>query len=522
LASIKGHIKKGAMKKLLILLAIVMLHVTVNGQNTWSNNVAQIVYDNCSNCHNPNGIAPFKLLEYADAKPRAYGIRASVETGSMPPWIADTKYQSYAHERVLSTSEKAIIMDWVDKGSPEGDASKTPPPPVYGTKGFITQKPDLELKMPVYASKATSTGDDYVCFSVPSGLMADKRIRGFEVIPGNHTIVHHALVYIDGTGSYPTDTTAGVCVGPTKGLIGGFVPGSPPTVFPTNGTDFNLGFTMKAGSNIVLAMHYPEGSLGLVDSTKIRFWFYDDGVNIREVTTSPLIENWQFLLPANKETNVNASRNIGNNDYSILSVFPHMHLLGSKIGSFAITNTNDTIPFVNIPHWDFEWQEFLFFKKIKKLPKGSTIYGYGTYDNTTKNLHNPSNPPVLVRPGLNTTDEMFLIYFHYLPYQAGDENQDIEAMTTLGIEFRPKINIGVYPNPAQEQVSFDFASLNANKVQLRVYDLHGKMIWENPAEVSNNTDRVTWQIPTALTSGVYFYSANVDGAMASGSFLIKR
>ena len=196
------------MKKLLISILVFAIHFSANAQNTWSNNIAQIVYDNCSNCHNPNGIAPFSLLTYTDVKPNVFGIKASIESGSMPPWIADTKYQSYAHERVLSTDEKVAIIDWVNNGSPEGEASKTPPPPVYGTKGFITQKPDLELKMPVYASKATANGDDYVCFSVPSGLTKDKKIRGFEVIPGNHAIVHHALVYLDGTGNYPTDTNA--------------------------------------------------------------------------------------------------------------------------------------------------------------------------------------------------------------------------------------------------------------------------------------------------------------------------
>ena len=509
------------MKKGVFVIGMILTATLSMAQNTWSKNVAQIVYDNCSNCHNPNGIAPFSLLSYADVKPNIFSIKGSIESGSMPPWFADTKYERYAHERVLTTEEKVTILDWIDKGSPEGDASQTPPPPVYGTKGFITQKPDLELKMPVYASKATATGDDYVCFSVPTGLTKDKRIRGFEVIPGNHAIVHHALVYIDGTGNYPTDTTAGVCTGPTKGLLGGYVPGSPPTVFPTNGSDFNLGFSIKAGSNIVLAMHYPEGSFGMVDSTIIRFWFYDDATQIREVSTSSLIENWQFVLPANKETNVNAQTNIGNNEYSILSVFPHMHLLGSRIGSYAITNTNDTIPFVNIPHWDFEWQEFLFFKKIKKLPKYSTIHGHGTYDNTSKNTHNPSNPPVTVRPGLNTTDEMFLIYFHYLPYQTGDEDRDIEALTTLRVNELETIHIMAYPNPAQNKVHFSLGDLSYQSLHIRIYDVNGKVLYDLQKSQSDSGDLI-WDIPENLANGQYYYSINMDGKIGSGPISVVR
>ncbi len=495
--------------------------VHVSAQDTWSDNVAQIFYNNCTSCHNPNGIAPFSLITYKDVKPFSASIETAVFNNTMPPWIADSKYQKYAHERVLSFDEKVAITNWLKNGGPEGDASKTPPPPVYKTKGFISEKADLEIKLPVYSSKASATGDDYVCFSMPTGLTSTKKIRGFEVIPGNHAIVHHSLVYIDPTGNYPTDTSAGVCTGPTTGLIGGYVPGSPPTVFPTNGSDFNLGFEITAGSNIVLAMHYPEGSYGKVDSTIIRFWFYDDATPIRKLQTSSLIENWQFVLPANKETEVSGSRKIGNVDYSILSVFPHMHLLGKRIGSFAITPTQDTIPFVSIPHWNFEWQEFLFFEKMKKLPKGSTIYGEGRYDNTVNNLHNPSNPPKTVYPGLNTTDEMFLIYFHYLPYQDGDENRDIEKLTTLSnFKVIPPV-IGVYPNPASNEVTFTLPETVHKNVQIRIYNSVGSLVTEVINTNQLDSSRVTWSIPENVTPGLYYYSANVEGTLSSGSLVIK-
>jgi hypothetical protein len=443
----------------------------------------------------------------------------------MPPWIANQNYQSYAHERVLSDDEIRAITDWVDNGSPEGDASKTPPPPVYSTKGFISTPPDLEIKLPVYASKASATGDDYVCFSMPTNLTSDKKIRGFEVVPGNHVIVHHALVYLDATGTYKTDTSGGVCTGPTRGLIGGYVPGSPPTIFPTNGDDFNLGFEVKAGSNVVLAMHYPEGSYGEIDSTIIRFWFYDDNVTIRPLTTESIIENWAFELPPNRHTTVSSSAKVGAQDYSMLSVFPHMHLLGHDIKSFALTPSRDTIRFVDIPHWDFEWQEFLFFKNPKKLPAGSTIHGIGSYDNSRNNKHNPNDPPITVRPGLNTTDEMFLIYFHYLPYVSGDENRDMEKLTTLSAKTlkynRP--NIGVYPNPATSKVYFDLSKYQSSSVYFRVYDLQGKVVGEvNRDATSGETlDSIEWEIPPSLTPGMYFYSINLDGRFSNGSFLVK-
>lgn len=514
----------GYMRKNFILVFGILMSLTSYAQNTWSDNVAQIVYTNCSSCHNSFGIAPFDLITYADAKAQAGAISAAVQNKSMPPWIADSDYQRYAHERVLSESEITIIKDWVANGSPEGNAQNTPPPPVFTSKGFITKKPDLELRMPVYSSKATAFSDDYVCFSVPANIAANKNIKAFEVIPGNHTIVHHALVYIDETGMYGTDTSAGVCTGPTNGLIGGYVPGSPPTVFPSNGTDFNLGFKMTTGSNIVLAMHYPEGSYGNVDSTIIRFWFYDDGVNIRELQTKPFLENWDFSLPPNQVTDVQAQRNIGANDVSVLSVFPHMHLLGSEIGSHAVSQQNDTIRFAQIPHWDFEWQEFLFFNRIKKVPKYSTLYGYGKYDNTTNNSHNPSNPPVLVRPGLNTSDEMFLIYFHYMLYEPGDENRNIEQLTSLSDQNPVESMVRVYPNPTSNEVMFSFIEDVESTLSIRLYDLRGNLVSDLAIDASQsaNSKQVRTKLPEHLNPGMYCYSINNNGHFYSGKIIIAQ
>ena len=113
-------------------------------------------------------------------------------------------------------------------------------------------------------------------------------------------------------------------------------------------------------------------------------------------------------------------------DYSLMSVFPHMHLLGKDLICYAVTPTNDTINLVKIDNWDFEWQGAYLFKKLLKVPAGSMIYAKGNYDNTVS-ATNPS--PVLVQSGFNTEDEMFVFIFQYLIYQTGDENISIEDIS---------------------------------------------------------------------------------------------
>ena len=171
----------------------------------------------------------------------------------MPPWTADSSFQHYAGERILSQAERDIIINWVDGGALEGDTTLAPPPPVYNGEQLLPGTPDLVVTMPMYMSKATSTSDDYVCIALPTGLTSDKKVKAIEVIPGNRSIVHHCLVFHDAGATYVTDTTGGDCGGPSSGdLMAGYTPGSTPTVFPGT-TTFSAGMVLAAGSNVIFA-----------------------------------------------------------------------------------------------------------------------------------------------------------------------------------------------------------------------------------------------------------------------------
>lgn len=516
------------MKSRILLAALLTCPFWSLSQSTWSGNIAEIMYENCTNCHRDGGIAPFSLLTFDDASGDNGDLAEAVLTGYMPPWHADPEYQSFAHERILETDDMLAIVEWFNNGMPEGNPDDTPPPPIYPEDGFISAPADLELQMDTYTSQATSWADDYICVSIPMGLSEDKVLRAFEVVPGNAQIVHHCLLHVLPGGLYPSDFS-GSCGGPTEGLIGGYTPGAIPTVFPSNGDDINMGVTIPAGSDLILAMHYPEGSAGEQDATKVRLYFYDDPQDIREISTNSLIQNWFFSLPANEVTDVTAEFNLVPTEYSLLSVFPHMHLLGKNIKSYGVTQEGDTIPFIDIPHWDFEWQQFYAFETLNVIPAWTSIKGEGTYDNTTNNPHNPNNPPQDVNPGLNTSDEMFLVYFQFLPYEDGDENISLEELTSLPTLIEELqinetgIEISTYPNPFVDQISFELAVDQASQVSLYIYDNDGALV-DVVAEkqlLQPGINRWTWAPQNDLAAGMYHYSLRLDGALTSGLIMRK-
>lgn len=521
------------MKKTAFAIFTFLYALGTSAQTTWSDHAAEVFYNNCTQCHNPNGIGPFSLLDYATAYDYRASIKVAVEDNIMPPWTADSSFQHYFHERLLTQTERDIIINWVDEDGPSGDLGTAPPPPVYNGEQMLPGTPDLVITMPNYMSKATPSQDDYACFSIPSGLLTDRKIKAIEVIAGNPSIVHHCLVYADGPGTYPTDSTSHTCTGPsTLGLIGAYTPGATPIIFPQTST-FSSGMTLEAGSNVVLAMHYPDGSYGEWDQTKVNIYFYPEPVvNFREIYAGPIIEDWGFTISANTIDTVDATYGPVAADLTFMSVFPHMHLLGKYIHSYGVTPSNDTLKFVRINEWDFHWQEFYFFQYMKHIPANTILHGRGVYDNTTANDHNPNNPPINVSAGLNTTDEMFLVYFHFMLYESGDELINVDSLNNVFLnqpEFEnpDATKFVVYPVPFSADVTISYNLIQSCFVSIYIYDMQGRIIKKVVREnQSAGAQTETWngtnENGDLVPSGVYFYSAMIDGENVTGKLILNR
>ncbi|MFD1551102.1 hypothetical protein DNU06_04110 [Putridiphycobacter roseus] len=521
------------MKRVILLSFLWLLLHNSHAQVTWADQAAAVFYANCTQCHNPNGVAPNSFLTYATTANYAPLIQAYVSNNMMPPWSADTSFQHYSQERVLTQTDRDIILDWVMDGSLSGDLNQAPPPPVYNNNQQLPGAPDLVINAPTYMSKATNLSDDYVCFVIPSGLLQDKKIKAFEIIPGNLETVHHCLVYKDSSNSATTDSVGGNCGGPSAGeLMGAYTPGSTPIIFPAT-NNFASGMILEAGADIILAMHYPEGSYGTYDQTKVHFYFYDEPTpNFRKIFASPILQNWSFNIAANSIDTVEATFNGVVSNFTLLSVFPHMHLVGKQIESYAIAPNNDTIPFIRIPHWDFEWQDFYWFEYMKKIPFGAQLYARGIYDNTVNNEHNPNSPPQNINPGLNTSDEMFLVYFHFMVYAPGDEYINVDSLTnqflskSVVLESKSS-NITAFPNPFHDFTQIAFTLNEPKYVSLYIYDLQGKLV-KNLFEGNklSGSHQIAWhgknEMGTAVSSGIYFYSIRIDGQLFNGKLIYQN
>jgi tetratricopeptide (TPR) repeat protein len=90
----------------------------------------------------------------------------------------------------------------------------------------------------------------------------------------------------------------------------------------------------------------------------------------------------------------------------LMSVYPHAHYLAKDMRVSAALPDGSVKTLLHIPHWSFHWQQDYRYVTPVALPRGSRVTMTYTYDNSRDNEHNPRNPPVRVKVGPKSTDEM--------------------------------------------------------------------------------------------------------------------
>jgi hypothetical protein len=428
------------MKKLLLVLTAAFSIQFASAQSyTWAENAACIFYTHCTSCHFPNGPGPFSMIDYANSYTARFAIKQSILDNYMPPWPPDENYQTYAHERLMTQAEKDIVIAWVDQGAPQGNLANAPTPPSYSASG--SQLSQIDFSGGVGNFTNTALTDEYRCFLIPTNFASDTYITDIEVIPGNRQIVHHVLVYAD------TDTNALIALdnadagmgyenfggsgSNSSKLIAGWVPGSLPSTFPAN-----MGVLIPAHSYLILQIHYPQGTNGDTDSNTVVNLKFAAGP-VREVFLEPILNHITDITPAlaipphstADFTETYTIPDLGPLPYiTVLSVAPHMHLVGTHIKAYAIRPGNDTVPLIDIPQWDFKWQGGYSFRQPITFPEGTVVRAEAHYDNTSANPNAP-NPNNWVYAGESTTDEMMIVYFSYLYGFPGDAGIVVDTST---------------------------------------------------------------------------------------------
>ena len=386
------------------------------GTVTFNQHIAPIVHAQCADCHRPGQSAPFSLITFADAKKHAKQIGVVTRKGLMPPWLPDPDVVKFADERRLTAEQLGLIQQWIVDGTPEGSPADLPPTPKW-TDGWRLGSPDLVTTMPETYTLAADGKDIYRNFVIPVPLTQKRHVKAVE-FRFDTRAVHHAITRIDRTKQSrlrdAQDSVPGFggmdAPASTEAAGGHFLswqPGRGPTRFPEG-----LAWTLQPGSDLVMQVHMqPTGKPEPVRAS-VALYFTEMAPTNRPMKIG--LGSYAIDIPAGAGDYTLQDSYELPVDAQIVAVLPHTHYLGKRLESFATLPGGTTKQLLLIKDWDFNWQSDYRYAEPMLLPKGTRITMRYTYDNSTNNLRNPNHPPVRVKYGLQSTDEMGELWLQLL------------------------------------------------------------------------------------------------------------
>lgn len=382
---------------------------------TYYKDVEPLVRKYCIACHHPGEVAPFSLLKFEDVKKRARQIADVTSAKVMPPWKAIRGYGKFIDgQQPLAEYEIDVFQRWAKGGAAEG-ANPSSAPSIAAesaaAQSWDLGTPDLIVTMPQTYTIPADGGDIYQCFVVPLNLSEDKYIAGIEYRPGNRKVVHHALFSKDASGEAirkdqadpavgfrTLDAGTGLRVG-YDGVIGLWTPGLVPRRLPDD-----VGVKLEKDSVLVIQNHYHP--TGKIESDKSTLALYFTKAPPRQLAHYKTLYKFNFTIPPGEKHYLITNSEVQNEPCGVLAIMPHMHFLGDEMRVSLKNPKGETNPMVWVKDWEFKWQTQYFYAKPLGIAENSVIKIDAWFDNSQGNPKNPNNPPVLVREGRNSTDEM--------------------------------------------------------------------------------------------------------------------
>ena len=400
---------------------------------TFWGDVAPLFYERCVSCHQPEGVAPFRLDTYEEAMAWGPAAAAAVAERSMPPWSlnADGSCGTFVDPQWLTDEEIALVAAWVDEGLAEGEPQSLEVPAVSSLDE------SLELRTPDFVPEIQGGDlaqfDEYRCFLIDVDVPKDGFITGFDGQPGNVRLIHHMvampidvdlLVTADGRTNgdiiqelsdesperegWECFSRAGEGVVPS-GVPITWTPGKGVVEFP-EGT----GIRVYQGDQFVVQVHYNLASqdlIGISDSSAI-------GVRIEDEVEreafmfpiDPLLDSMfddepTTLEPGQPSVQYTWEMTFGGvlgplPSVDLFGIFPHMHGYGRKFDMAVHQDDGSVDCGAQMDRWDFDWQQLYFYADPITITADSRMEVTCDYDTTA------ATDPVL--PGWGTTNEMCL------------------------------------------------------------------------------------------------------------------
>jgi hypothetical protein len=220
-------------------------HKGITSKFTYNADAHAVFVNRCGRCHVEGGVGPMSLLKYEDAFPWAESLRAELLTAYLDspteagsPKVDPHDFVKAAH-RQISARELDILLDWATGGTPEGEKTELPPPPVF-SNAWAGAEPSLIVRMVSPYRMPADTFEATQEFSIPVSLATEKNATEMDVLPGNPSIVRSAAISLRSPDG-------------TRRMLGTWFPRQIPAPI-----SLKPAVSIAPGSQIIVSIHYKK------------------------------------------------------------------------------------------------------------------------------------------------------------------------------------------------------------------------------------------------------------------------
>ncbi|MBI3736526.1 hypothetical protein HY256_08445, partial [Candidatus Sumerlaeota bacterium] len=311
-------------------------------------------------------------------------------------------------------------------GALEGDAKDLPPPIKWESKEWELGPPDYFFQ-PAAAFTVPPTKPDqdlYQCIVIPTNLQEDIWVDGFEYKVDNRKIVHHIVGFASVNGKaeqmdastpepgFPCGmggANSVMLAASLDSMLGGWGPG-----VPANLNHPGTAKPLPKGSSILLQMHYyNQTGKEQLDRSGLAVHVAKGTVRARSRVMAVIAPPSSFFIKAGDANAGNRGQWAVPQDIMIYSLAAHMHNLGKAMKMTALYPDGASEILLDVPRYDFNWQRTYRLTEPKAIPKGTKILMESLHDNSASNPKNIHNPPVDIKWGESTTEEMSIGFVGY-------------------------------------------------------------------------------------------------------------
>lgn len=382
---------------------------------TYYADLAPVLAENCTRCHHEGGLGAADFTDPDTVVAWGESILDAVQSGRMPPAVADPSCQDYVGSEVLTVDadELAVIEAWVSEGKVLGDPESLPL--IEEVKGTLDD-PDLLLTIaepytPTYTD-ARNPDNEYRCFVLDPELEETMYITDLAPVVDQEAMVHHVVLFtasrnavseaqaapegfdcIDGTGESSAES-----------MVAAWAPGMLPVELPEG-----VGIAVTENEVLILQMHYYDNGQteGLSDQSSYAFNITDEVDQVAQIAP---VGSFSFTIPAGEEAYT--IEDGFTNSYvplEIFGVFPHMHKLGTAYENW-IEHADGSTTCLASGEYDFDNQLTYQYPEPIELGIGDTIKWSCTWNNSASNPALQGQEPQNTGYGERTDEEMCFMF----------------------------------------------------------------------------------------------------------------